>query len=142
VGSGGTQAGLTAGFSMNDSNTKVTGVSVLHGEKEARIIVDNLTDKILSHLGYELGNSQVNVEGDYVGEGYGLVTSAAIDAIKLVARLEGIFLCPVYTGKAMAGLIDLIRQNKIKAQDNVVFIHTGGTPLIHAYYDKFIGKVG
>jgi L-cysteate sulfo-lyase len=70
---------------------------------------------------------------DYVGNGYGKATQAGIDAITLVAKKEGIILDPVYTGKAMAGLIDHIKKGKIRSQTNVVFIHTGGLPLIFEY---------
>jgi 1-aminocyclopropane-1-carboxylate deaminase/D-cysteine desulfhydrase-like pyridoxal-dependent ACC family enzyme len=77
--------------------------------------------------------SDVTVIKDYVGEGYGILTSEALDAIRLVAQTEGILLDPVYTGKAMAGLIDMIRQKKFEKDDNVIFIHTGGTPALFPY---------
>ncbi len=76
--------------------------------------------------------------GDYAGEGYGVLTPEAVETIKLVARTEGILLDPVYTGKAMAGLIDLIRKDHFKKDDNVVFIHTGGTPALFVYKTQLV----
>jgi D-cysteine desulfhydrase family pyridoxal phosphate-dependent enzyme len=73
---------------------------------------------------------------DYIGDGYGMMTDGCREAIKLVARTEGIFLDPVYSGKAMAGLIDHIRKGKLSKEDTVLFIHTGGTPALFAYADE------
>jgi len=75
--------------------------------------------------------------GEYVGEGYSIPTPAGLDAIRLVARLEGILLDPVYSGKAMAGLIDHIRQGRLTPKDTVVFVHTGGFPALFAYHTHF-----
>src|SRR5439155_15661311 len=72
---------------------------------------------------------------DYVGDRYGQATDATIEAIRLVARTEGIFLDPVYTGKAMSGLIGEIRKGNVGKDEAVVFVHTGGTPIIFAYDD-------
>ena len=72
---------------------------------------------------------------DYVGEAYGIMTPECRDALKLVARTEGIVLDPVYSAKAMAGLMDHIRQGKIGENEMVVFLHTGGTPALFAYAD-------
>ncbi len=68
----------------------------------------------------------------YVGEGYGIPTPACLEAIRLLAQCEGIFLDPVYTGKAMAGMIDHIRQGMISPREAVVFLHTGGSPALFA----------
>ena len=70
---------------------------------------------------------------EYVGEGYGVLNRKTVDAILVLARKEGILLDPVYTGKAMSGLIDLIKKGYFKKSDNVVFIHTGGTPALFPY---------
>ena len=70
---------------------------------------------------------------DYVGPRYGVVTHQSNEALRLVAETEGIFLDPVYSSKAMAGLIDHIRKGKLQKSDNVVFIHTGGNPSLFAY---------
>ena len=74
---------------------------------------------------------------DYVGTGYGHPTPGMIEAVQMVARTEGIFLDPVYSGKGMAGLIDLIRKGAFKAGENVVFLHTGGAVGLFGYADTF-----
>jgi 1-aminocyclopropane-1-carboxylate deaminase/D-cysteine desulfhydrase-like pyridoxal-dependent ACC family enzyme len=80
-------------------------------------------------------HSRIEVIDRYIGPGYGLPTAGMLEAVDLTARLEGLVLDPVYTGKTMAGLIDLIRQGRFKKSDIVVFIHTGGVPAIFAYDD-------
>jgi D-cysteine desulfhydrase len=73
-----------------------------------------------------------------VGAGYSLPTPEMIEAVKLLAQTEGILLDPVYTGKAMAGLIGLSRQGYFRPGNNVLFIHTGGSPALYAYADIFM----
>jgi len=70
---------------------------------------------------------------DYVGPGYGLPTPGMVEAVEMLAKTEGLLLDPVYSGKGMAGLIDLIRQGRFKATDNVVFLHTGGSVALFGY---------
>jgi 1-aminocyclopropane-1-carboxylate deaminase/D-cysteine desulfhydrase-like pyridoxal-dependent ACC family enzyme len=79
---------------------------------------------------------EVTVYDDYIGQGYGIITDDCIEAIRLVAQTEGVFLDPVYTGKAMAGLIDLIRKGQFTPKDTVVFVHTGGLPAVFAYHQE------
>lgn len=74
---------------------------------------------------------------EYFGDGYGIPTVATIEAISLVAKLEGIVLDPVYTGKAMAGLIDLIQRDRFSKGEDIVFVHTGGLPDVFAYVSAF-----
>jgi L-cysteate sulfo-lyase len=74
---------------------------------------------------------------DYVGTGYGFSTPGSLDAIKTLAQLEGILLDPVYTGKGMAGLLDLIRKGMFKKGQNIVFVHTGGSVGLFGYVDDF-----
>jgi D-cysteine desulfhydrase len=76
--------------------------------------------------------------GDYVGPGYSLPTPEMTAAVKMVARTEAILLDPVYTGKAMAGLIDLARKGFFRKEENVLFLHTGGSPALYAYLDTFM----
>lgn len=135
TGSGGTQAGLVAGFSKIKVDTKVIGISVLHKEKIAKEIVENLTNKTIEFIEAE-SNSKIYIDDNFIGQGYGEATDECLEAIKLLAQLEGLFLCPVYGGKAMAGLISHIKTNKITSNSSVLFIHTGGSPLVYAYYDK------
>jgi D-cysteine desulfhydrase/L-cysteate sulfo-lyase len=77
---------------------------------------------------------------EYVGDRYGQATDQTIEAIRLAARTEGIFLDPVYTGKAMSGLIGEIRNGTVGKDETVVFVHTGGTPIIFAY-DKVLSRL-
>lgn len=76
---------------------------------------------------------ELTIYYDYIGESYGIPTKECIEAIKLVARTEGILLDPFYTGKAMAGLIDLIGKGKFSSKDTVVFLHTGGIATLFVY---------
>jgi len=139
TGSGGTHAGLVSGFYNQHVKTKVRGVSVLHNKETAQMVVGNLTTEILSQLTIrEEDHPEIHVDDQFVGAGYGIPTEEGLEAIKLVARLEALFLCPIYTGKAMAGLIHAIREDQITAKDKVVFLHTGGTPMVYPYYDKYI----
>jgi 1-aminocyclopropane-1-carboxylate deaminase/D-cysteine desulfhydrase-like pyridoxal-dependent ACC family enzyme len=82
--------------------------------------------------------ADIDIRDDYIGDGYGVVTPGSREALDLLARTEGILLDPVYTGKAMAGLIDDARHGRVQATDQVVFIHTGGTPAVFAYRDELI----
>lgn len=75
---------------------------------------------------------------DYVMEGYGILTQEIADAIKVVARTEGILLDPVYTGKTMAGLMDLISKGFFKRDDGVIFIHTSGMPALFVYQEQLL----
>ncbi len=138
IGSGGTQAGLVAGFKMSDVAVKVIGISVLHNKKVATEIVERLTTEILVDKKHKpVRDINVVVDDAFVGDGYGIPTKEGVEAIKLLARTEALFLCPVYTSKAMAGLISYIKNGEIKSSDSVLFIHTGGMPLVHAYYDTY-----
>jgi L-cysteate sulfo-lyase len=74
---------------------------------------------------------------DYVGQGYGIPTEGMVEALKLVARTEGILLDPVYSGKGMAGLIDLIKKGEMREHENIVFLHTGGSVGLFGYPTAF-----
>ena len=84
---------------------------------------------------------QVEVYDEYVGPGYSLPTDQMIEAVQLTARTEAILLDPVYSGKAMAGLIDLVRKGVFKKDENILFIHTGGSPALYAYTDVMLKEV-
>ncbi|TKI04800.1 D-cysteine desulfhydrase [Martelella alba] len=135
TGSTGTQAGLVAGLNASNSGIPVLGISVRAPQAKQEENVYALavaTWRLLGARG-ELPREKVAVNGDYVGEGYGLPTEGTLEALRLTARLEGILLDPVYTGKGMAGLIDLIRQGRFGKDENVVFVHTGGTAGLFGY---------
>jgi D-cysteine desulfhydrase len=84
----------------------------------------------------------VTIYDEYAGEGYGIPTPEMVGAVRLVARTEGIVLDPVYSGKAMAGLMDLIRQGQFDRETRILFIHTGGTPALFAYANAFAESAG
>jgi L-cysteate sulfo-lyase len=141
TGSGGTQAGLIAGFEDQSEKTNIVGISVLHTKEKATEIVSNLTNQVLNHLNKDSNTMpEIIIDDNFVGGGYGIPTDECIETIRLLAKLEGLFLCPVYTGKAMAGLISHITSGKISKDSSVIFIHTGGFPLVFSYYDKLLKR--
>jgi len=135
-GGGGTQAGLVLGFKELKLPLNVVGISVISKKSKAIndvVTLANETAKLLA-LDVAITPDEVTLYDDYIGQGYGIISDGCIEAIRLVAQTEGIFLDPVYTGKAMDGLIDLIRKGQFTSKDTVVFVHTGGLPAIFAYY--------
>jgi D-cysteine desulfhydrase family pyridoxal phosphate-dependent enzyme len=133
VGSGGTIAGLLLGIARLNLATKVTGISAnIEGTCESFGI--SLPDEMAAEAGKLVGldlkvpMTNYKIFYDYVGQGYSIPTPSGIEAIKLVAGTEALLLDPVYTGKAMAGLVDLIRKGYFTKKDTVIFVHTGGTP--------------
>ena len=133
-GSGGTQAGLIVGAKAMRSRIKVIGINVMPVQEEGTLIRRLVIETaILLGQQFELNNEDVTVLNDYAGESYGAIYKEAVDAITFVAQTEGIFLDPVYTGKAMAGLIDLVKKGRFTKNNTVVFLHTGGAPGIFPY---------
>lgn len=134
-GSGGTHSGLSAAMFALRSSIRVVGISTRHPEEKQTEHIYGLAQKVLVHAtGDEsliLPKSAVKVYDAYVGKGYSLPTPAMHEAVTLFARLEGILLDPVYTGKAAAGLVDLVRKGEL--QGNVLFLHTGGAPSLYHY---------
>ncbi len=133
--SGGTHAGLVVGARACDYDGRVLGISVDKTGGHLRDTVSKLLVPTAQVLGLDLALRPEDVEVDdrYLGPGYAVLTSAEREAIHIVARHEGILLDPVYTGKAMAGLLDLVRQGEVGADETVLFWHTGGTPALFAY---------
>ena len=134
TGSAGTQAGLLAGRKYFNCNIAVTGICVRHKKD---IQVDKVYEeakKTCEKLNCNtLDRSDIIVYDEYIGTGYGEPTEGMIEAIKLLAKKEAILLDPVYSGKAFAGLIGLIKNKKFTKNDNILFIHTGGTASLSAY---------
>jgi L-cysteate sulfo-lyase len=125
--SAGTQAGLVVGLTGSRAGIPVLGVSTGETEQELVDSVFSLASETAGSLGIDgIERRHVVATDAYVGEGYGIPTDAMIEAVQTTARLEGILLDPVYSGKAMAGLFDLARRGALGA-GNVVFLHTGGT---------------
>lgn len=139
TGSAGTQAGLVAGLVGSRSGIPVLGIGVRAPKEKQEAAVLALARATVQYMG--LGDiikpEDVKANCDYVGAGYGVPTEGMVEAIKLVARSEGILLDPVYSGKAMAGLIDLIRKGYFKKGQNIVFVHTGGSAALFGYPGVF-----
>ncbi len=132
--SGGTQAGLVAGARMAGWNGGILGISVDEPAGELRARVASLAEETASRLGQILrfNPEEIFVNDDYLGGGYAVLGAGEVEAIRLFARHEGLLLDPVYTGRAAAGLIDLIRKGHFKPGERVLFWHTGGTPALFA----------
>jgi len=140
TGSGGTQAGLVVGAKALAPHVQIVGISISGRKESIQQNVAAIANQTSSTLGLELSfeSEEIIVFDDYVGEGYGVMYQEAADAIATVARNEGILLDPVYTSKAMAGLMDLIGKGTVKKGEGALFIHTGGTPALFPYKDKLM----
>jgi D-cysteine desulfhydrase len=138
TGSAGTHAGLLTGLRLNRSEIRVVGIAVSESAAAKRAKVRRVVNEIVAHVGADLrlvADSDIDVLDDYVGAGYAIPSASTIAAMRDAAALEALILDPVYTGKAMAGLIDLVRGKKLPDARDVIFMHTGGNPAIFAYLD-------
>lgn len=138
--SGATHAGLMLGNKMLETYSQIVGINIDKGEMdkvpfdEHIVSLANSTAQFIA-ADYQFTADDLILNSDYVGDGYGVIGELEKEAIALTAQNEGILLDPVYTGRAMGGLIDMIRTGQIKATDNVLFWHTGGAPALFAYAD-------
>ena len=139
TGSSGTQAGLVAGLCSIESNIHLLGIGVRAPKEKQETMVHNLAMATTDYIGNgaSVARSAVRANCDYVGPGYGLPTDEMINALQLLARLEGLLFDPVYSGKGLAGLIDLARQGYFDGMQNVVFLHTGGSAALFGYPNIF-----
>ena len=139
TGSAGTQAGLVVGLEGMNANIPVLGIGVRLPRDRQEANVHRLAEATADYVGVRGGiaRSAVAANCDYVGPGYGQPTPGMIEAVLMVARQEGLLLDPVYSGKAMAGLIDLIRKGEIRKNETVVFLHTGGAVGLFGYTPVF-----
>ena len=139
TGSAGTQAGLVAGLHAMSSPVRVLGIGVRAPKDRQEANVLRLAQATAAHMGLDrpVPASAVEANCDYVGGGYGIPTPGMIEAVRMLARLEGIMLDPVYSGKGMAGLVDLIRRGTFTKGQTVVFLHTGGATGLFGYADTF-----
>ena len=128
VGSGGTYAGLLLGKFLYDLPAQIHGINVCDDAAYFRRRVSSLVNRVQKRFGGEVSvpKEEIRIIDGYVGKGYGLSRAEEIDLIKQVAHLEGIVLDPVYTGKALYGVKDQIRRGRFRADETVLFIHTGG----------------
>ena len=132
--SGGTQAGLVLGAHLFGFSGKILGISVDEPKRALQIHVAKLASETSGRLGplIEFVEEDVLVNADYATPGYGVMTGDERAAIQLFAKYEGLLLDPVYTGRAAAGLIDLIGKGFFKKDDTILFWHTGGQPALFA----------
>ncbi len=139
-GSGSTQAGFVVGARALASEVRVIGISTGSAKEASEANVLAIARETVETMGLEveIRPEDVLVRDDYVGEGYGILNEDIVRAISQVARTEGLLLDPVYTGKAMAGLLDLIARGELGPEDTVVFIHTGGTPALFPYREELL----
>jgi L-cysteate sulfo-lyase len=138
TGSAGTQGGLVAGMHAINSQIKVIGIDIDAEPDYVEKHVKRLAGETCSKMGINApDDSTIIVESGYAGQAYGVPTEGMVAAVERLAREEGILLDPVYTGKAMAGLIDMVEKGRFDKVDNVVFLHTGGSPGLFAYRDAF-----
>lgn len=135
TGSTGTHSGILAGLTAMGNPIGLQGISVSRGREQQEEKVLSLTNATLQHLDLpsRATAEHVRVDDRYVGAGYGHPTPGTMEAIEVMARDEGIILDPVYTGKAMAGLLAHARDDILEPGDTVVFLHTGGAPALFAY---------
>ena len=143
TGSTGTQAGLVTGLTAIHSGIDLMGISVRAPKEAQEENVYLLACETAEFIGSSaaLNRSDVVANSDYVGEGYGMPTDGMIEAVEMAARHESILLDPVYSGKGMAGLIDLVRQGFYRREENIVFIHTGGAQALSGYRSLFGQRV-
>ncbi len=139
--SGGTQAGMMVGKELFKTECNILGIGIDKDEIEGTSLEDyiiKMANETASriNLDKEFSKSEVYLNNNYLGEGYGVVGDVEKEAIILMARLEGILIDPVYTAKAIAGMIDLIRKNHFSKNDKVLFWHTGGTSALFYYNNQ------
>ena len=142
TGSAGTHAGLVAGLAVSGADIPVLGIGVRAPKAKQEENVFKLAVETAGLLGHQerVRRDMVVADCDYVGAGYGLIDQAVVDALTLAARTEGLLLDPVYTGKAMKGLIALAKQGAFEGQ-TVVFLHTGGSQGLFGYHGELEGML-
>ncbi|MGI9221514.1 MAG: D-cysteine desulfhydrase [Woeseiaceae bacterium] len=138
TGSAGTQAGLAVGLKASGSELPMLGIGVnaprtAQEDKVYRLAVE--TAEYIGKAGV-VDRADIMANCDYVGTGYGVPTDSMNEAVLLLARLEGLLFDPVYSGKALAGMIDLIHKGDFSDASNIVFLHTGGSAALFAYLDQ------
>ncbi len=138
-GSAGTHAGMVAGMTGINGGIPIYGINVSRAKDVQEQLVFELAQKTAEKLLIEndVKRDAVVCFDQYVGPGYSLPTDAMVEAVKLFSQKEAILLDPVYSGKAAAGLIDLVRKGFFKKESNILFLHTGGSPALYEYLETF-----
>jgi D-cysteine desulfhydrase len=141
-GSSGTHGGLVAGFLGNNIRIPITGIGVSRDPADQQPLVLKEAQAVLDLLGLPLKVRPEDVQcvGGYWQPKYSVPNARMVEAVQMLARTEGIPLDPVYTGKIMAGLIGLAREGVLRPDENVLFLHTGGLPSLHAYEPEVLGQ--
>jgi 1-aminocyclopropane-1-carboxylate deaminase len=136
---GSTHAGMVAGFAGQDRPRRVLGIDASATLAETRSQVAKIAHNTaeLIGIGRQLRDDEITVLDGWAGDAYGIPVESTLDAIRLVGRLEGVILDPVYEGKSMAGLIDLVRRGDIGEGSTVLYAHLGGQPALNAYSGPF-----
>jgi len=142
-GSAGTHSGIVAGLIGNSAGIPVTGINVRRPRAEQEGNVHKLAVAVAQLAGVvpEITRDAIECRDEWVGPGYSLPTAEMVEAVRMFASLEGVLLDPVYTGKAAAGLIALVRSGEIARGERVLFVHTGGSPALYAYQPVLTGAV-
>ena len=138
--SSGTQAGLAVGAKATRYTGQVLGISVDEKREDLQTKAARLATETAAHLGQimKFTPGDIHVNADYLGAGYAVLGEPEREAIRLAAQTEGLLLDPVYTGRAFAGMMDLIRKGSIRHDETVLFWHTGGTPALFAYAEELL----
>ena len=136
---GSTLAGMIAGFAGQERSRRVIGIDASARIAETRDQVERIARRTapLLDLGRELRDDEITVLPGWAGDAYGIPVASTLAAIRLTASLEGVILDPVYEGKSMAGLMDLVRDGEIDRDSNVLYAHLGGQPALNAYAGAF-----
>lgn len=140
TGSAGTQAGLAVGLRALQSDIPILGIGVNAPRDVQEEKVYSLACETADYIGKPgiVDREDIVANCDYVGDGYGVPTEAMNEAVMMLARLEGLLFDPVYSGKGLAGMIDLIRNGEFDGTSNIVFLHTGGSAALFAYVDQLV----
>jgi len=138
-GSAGTHAGMVVGMKGVNGGIPISGINVSRPKDVQEEIVFKLAGETTDKLGVGsiVKRDDIVCFDQYVGPGYSIPTDSMVEAVKLFSMNEGILLDPVYSGKAAAGLIDLVRKGHFPEGSNILFLHTGGSPALYAYLDTF-----
>jgi 1-aminocyclopropane-1-carboxylate deaminase len=136
---GSTHAGMIAGFAGQDRPRRVLGIDASATIDKTRAQVERIARHTaeLIGLGRDLRDDEITVLEGWAGDLYGIPVESTLDAIRLSGRLEGMIIDPVYEGKSMAGLVDLVRDGTIGKDSNVLYAHLGGQPALNAYSGLF-----
>jgi 1-aminocyclopropane-1-carboxylate deaminase/D-cysteine desulfhydrase-like pyridoxal-dependent ACC family enzyme len=140
TGSGSTQAGLAVGAKSLKEDVKILGISVSDDTELVKREVLTIAQDTVQSMDLEIvvEMEDLIVLDEYIQEGYGVLNKDVAEAVRLMSEKEGIFLDPVYTGKAMVALIDLTKKEFFRKEDNVLFLHTGGTPALFPNKHKLV----